>query len=119
MLGRPRIVTEAAIQSGAERGLTAPQLAAEIGVQPQLVWCVAKRLGVRLAPSRTPRLDPKDYPRPRQWGGVFQCSDCPQMLAPGAPARCSWCVARRSLALLALADELGMMRVGGYGRLAG
>lgn len=98
---RPRRVTQSVLESARERGLTAPQVAAETGSWPCLVYAYAKAAGVQLAPSRVRRLDPAKYPRPRFGGGVMQCSECPALLAPPAPERCSACVARSSLALIA------------------
>jgi hypothetical protein len=118
-MGRPRIhaITREALQAAAARHLTAPQFAAEVGMAPSSIYMLAKAAGVRLVPSRAPPLDPKQFAARVRRGGVVHCLDCPQMMPLPAPVRCSACVARRSLALIALARELG--REGGYGRRAG
>ena len=110
---RPAL-TRADLQDAAKRGLTAPQLAAEVGVTPHFVWGAARAQGIRLVPSRAPRSAPKEYIKPLPVVG--QCCDCPQLLAPPAPVRCSSCQARRSLAMLAMADDR-LIRFGGCGRL--
>jgi hypothetical protein len=116
-LSRP--VMEAAIA----RGLTVDDLAIERSVCVRAVYRACRRFHVLMAGQQPYR--PKPYRRARapllaspvvaSATGVG-CSDCGATVLPArgerTPVRCSMCVARRSLALIALKDELrdGEMR---------
>jgi hypothetical protein len=112
----PRILTRAVMQDALDRGISTAQLAVECHMSFSAAFRAARFFGITL---RRPNALPKIVPR--TWFiKPIRCCDCPGTVFPArgerAPIRCSSCRARRTLALIALADETGLARFGGYGR---
>ena len=102
---RPHSLTHAVMQTAADRGLTAPQLAAECEVNVWAVYRAALMFQIqlrRVAP-------PSPWTILRRPCVIGHCCDCGAVVVPALsdrrPLRCSMCKARRPLAQIALADE--------------
>jgi hypothetical protein len=102
---RPHSLPRAVMQAAADRGLTAPQLAAECEVNVWAVYRAALMFQIqlrRVAP-------PSPWTILRRPCVIGHCCGCEAVVVPALsdrrPLRCSMCKARRSLAQIALADE--------------
>jgi hypothetical protein len=98
-------LTRAVMQAAADRGLTAPQLAAECEVKVWAVYRAALMFQIQLRRVASPR----PWTIPRQPCVIGRCCACGAVVMPAPsdrrPLRCSMCKARRSLTQIALADE--------------
>jgi hypothetical protein len=117
-MSRHRTLTHAIMQDALERDISTAQLAVEYRISFSAAFKAARFFGITLRRAGTL---PKSAPRTRSITPV-RCCDCPSTVFPArgerGPVRCSSCRARRTLALVALADEAHLERFGGYGRRA-
>ena len=95
---RPHSLPRAVMQAAADRGLTAPQLAAECEVNVWAVYRAALMFQIQLRRVATP----SPWTIPRRPCVIGHCCGCGAVVMPAPsdrrPLRCSMCKARRSLA---------------------